>query len=146
MPANYGFVYVLRNVCMPGIYKIGMTDRAPSQRAEELSSGTAVPTAFEVVCFAEVNEAVKVEREIHARLAEFRVEQNREFFALTGDDINTLFAFLREEFSHVAYGDLSFLTGRTWRKQIRRAQESVARSRQGATGRPPQQPSEADDA
>lgn len=125
MPANYGFVYVLRNVCMPGIYKIGMTDRAPSQRAEELSSGTAVPTAFEVVCFAEVDEAVKVEREIHARLAEFRVEPNREFFALTGDDLSIIFAYFSEKFTHVAYGDVSFLSDPRPAPVIHRAQSSV---------------------
>lgn len=135
MPANYGFVYVLRNDCMPGIYKIGMTDRAPSQRAEELSSGTAVPTAFEVVCFAETKEVAKVEREIHARLAEFRVEPNREFFALSGDDLCALFSFLREEFCYVAYGDLSFLSGFVWRKYIRRAQQNVSASDLGEAAR-----------
>ena len=133
--STYGFVYVLRNVCMPGIYKIGMTDRAPSQRAEELSSGTAVPTAFDVVCFAETKEAVKAEREIHARLAEFRVEPNREFFALSGDDLSALFSFFREEFCYVACGDLSFLSGHVWRKHIRRAQEKVASSDLGALTR-----------
>lgn len=131
MASNYGFVYVLRNECMPGIYKIGMTDRAPSQRAEELSSGTAVPTAFEVVCFAETKEAAKAEREIHARLAEFRVEPNREFFALSGDDLSALFSFFQEEFCYVARGDLSFLSGHGWRKHIRRAQERVATSDSG---------------
>ena len=34
MAAEYGFVYVLRNECMPGIYKIGLTSRAPSQRCD----------------------------------------------------------------------------------------------------------------
>lgn len=128
MASNYGFVYVLRNECMPGIYKIGMTDRAPSQRAEELSNATAAPIPFDVVCFAEVNEAVRVEREMHARLSEFRVSQNREFFALTGDDLNMVFAYLREEFTHVAYGDISFLSSPAPRKLIRRAQESVGSS------------------
>lgn len=126
--STYGFVYVLRNVCMPGIYKIGMTDRAQSQRAEELSNGTAIPTPFEVVCFAEVNEAIKVEREMHARLDEFRVEPNREFFAFTGDDLNIIFAYFREEFTHVAYGDVSFLSDPRPGPVIHRAQSSVESS------------------
>ena len=43
MAAEYGFVYVLRNECMPGIYKIGMTARPPSQRRDELSAATSAP-------------------------------------------------------------------------------------------------------
>ncbi|WP_137137356.1 GIY-YIG nuclease family protein [Pseudomonas asiatica] len=40
---NYGFIYCLGNQAMPGIYKIGMTERAPSQRCLELSNSTSAP-------------------------------------------------------------------------------------------------------
>ena len=109
MASNYGFVYVLRNVCMPGIYKIGMTDRAPSRRAEELSSSTSVPLPFDLVCFAEVVDAAAFERAIHEKLADCRVNSAREFFALTGEDIRNLMSTLTEEASMVAFGDTSFL-------------------------------------
>lgn len=109
MAANYGFIYVLRNICMPGIYKIGMTDRAPSQRAEELSAATSVPTPFDLVCFAEVRDAFSVEKEMHTRFSDFRVSSSREFFALAGDDFRDVFAFLEESGAMVAYGDLSFI-------------------------------------
>lgn len=109
MASNYGFVYVLRNICMPGIYKIGMTDRAPSQRAEELSSSTSVPMPFDLVCFAEVMDAASVERAIHEELDDRRVNPAREFFALTGEDVRNLISTLTEESSMVAVGDTSFL-------------------------------------
>lgn len=82
MAANYGFVYVLKNECMPNIYKIGMTDRSPRQRCAELSSSTAVPQEFELVCVGEVENALDVERELHRKYAHHRVSESREFFQL----------------------------------------------------------------
>lgn len=51
VPADFrmeGWVYVLSNPCMPGIYKIGMTTTSPEVRARELSSATGVPAPFKV--------------------------------------------------------------------------------------------------
>lgn len=79
---NYGFIYCLGNESMPGIYKIGMTDRAPSQRCFELSNMTSSPRAFELLCYGEVNDALRVERQIHSDFARYRVSKNREFFAM----------------------------------------------------------------
>lgn len=79
---SYGFVYVLGNPAMPGIYKIGFTDRAPSSRCEELSKSTAVPMPFELLFAAEVMDAETAERELHADFSEFRVNPSREFFRL----------------------------------------------------------------
>ena len=36
-----GYVYVLSNESMPGIYKVGMTGRSVEERAKELSKMTA---------------------------------------------------------------------------------------------------------
>jgi hypothetical protein len=76
----YGFVYVLRNQAMPGIYKVGMTEGSPTKRANDLSSSTSVPIAFEVVCYAEVSDCLAAERDVHATLDANRVSSNREFF------------------------------------------------------------------
>lgn len=93
MASNFGFVYVLSNECMPGIYKIGMTDRSPRQRAAELSSATAVPCDFEVVCTGEVFDALSVERSLHQQHAEYRVSDGREFFRL---DFAALFSLVEQ--------------------------------------------------
>ena len=43
-----GWVYVLLNPSMPEIYKVGMTDRTPEERAR-LSASTSVATPFLVI-------------------------------------------------------------------------------------------------
>lgn len=77
---SYGFVYVLGNRAMPGIYKVGYTERSPSLRCEELSRSTSVPCDFSLICYAEYSSARDREQEIHRELTRFRVSSNREFF------------------------------------------------------------------
>jgi hypothetical protein len=78
--ADYGFVYLLGNVCMPNIYKVGFTDRAPHQRAKELSASTSVPKEFDVLCYIEVSDPQYVEGVFHSWLKDRRVSPGREFF------------------------------------------------------------------
>lgn len=71
---------MLSNRAMPGIYKIGRTDRAPRDRMDELSRSTSIPFDFELVLFAQVRDAVAAESEIHDELRRNRVNRSREFF------------------------------------------------------------------
>lgn len=77
---NYGFIYMLANPCMPGIYKIGKTDRSPLQRCLEISSATGCPREFEVLFYMEVENALMVERKTHQHFADCRINHAREFF------------------------------------------------------------------
>lgn len=77
---SYGFVYVLGNPSMPGIYKVGYTERSPSLRRDELSRSTSVPCEFNLICYAEYHNARDREQEIHRELDRFRVSRDREFF------------------------------------------------------------------
>lgn len=77
-----GYVYVLINPALTGQVKIGMTTNSPDQRAAELST-TGVPHQFVVVYAEHVRDCEKVERLLHGRLAEVRVNPNREFFRMT---------------------------------------------------------------
>ena len=77
---NYGFIYCLGNQCMPGVYKIGMTTRAPSARVDELSASTGVPVEFDLICYGEVSDPQQVERQIHDQFYLERVNESREFF------------------------------------------------------------------
>jgi hypothetical protein len=97
--ANYGFVYIMGNRAMPGIYKIGMTAGAPSKRAEELSSSTSVPLPFEVMAYGEASNPQDIERELHAAYADDRVSVSREFFAVP---VESLICVLLENCNSVA--------------------------------------------
>lgn len=78
--ATYGFVYILSNMAMPDIYKIGYTDRSPMQRAAELSNSTACPLPFDIVCYGEVENPQEVEALVHESYADHRLNRDREFF------------------------------------------------------------------
>lgn len=88
--SRYGFVYVLGNYSMPGVYKIGATTRAPSQRCNELSASTSCPEPFSLLMYAEVEMPFDVEKEIHRLFSKQRVIENREFFKLDIEGINKL--------------------------------------------------------
>lgn len=76
-----GFVYILDNEYMPGLIKIGCTERSPRARADELSKHTGVPAAFRVLCYAEFDNFQAVEREMHEWCKAHRVNTGREFFS-----------------------------------------------------------------
>lgn len=78
---DYGFVYVLGNTYMPSVYKIGMTRNSPLKRADELSSGTAIPIPFDLLFYIEVSDPAKIERVMHGQFDSYRISQNREFFS-----------------------------------------------------------------
>ncbi|HJP69521.1 MAG TPA: GIY-YIG nuclease family protein [Sphingomicrobium sp.] len=85
---GWGFVYVLANECMPGIYKIGMTEKAPQERLEQLSSATSIPLPFDMVFFAQVQNPLKVEQAMHRHFEDRRVNESREFFRASIKDIH----------------------------------------------------------
>lgn len=76
-----GFVYILQNDAMDGVYKIGFTERSPHVRCDELSkAGTAVPRDFSVAYYADTSEPRTLERDTHEALFSFRVDPFSEFF------------------------------------------------------------------
>lgn len=78
--AKYGFVYLLGNIYMHDLYKIGCTERSPAQRAEEISKATGVPHPYDVICYWEGERFQEYERVLHEAFNECRVNDNREFF------------------------------------------------------------------
>lgn len=95
---EFGYVYCLSNPAMPGLVKIGFTNRSAILRAEELSFGTrdssatGVPMPFEVVRDWQVppDRAREIEQLIHKLLQQHRVPPHgrwkaKEFFYLEPD-------------------------------------------------------------
>jgi hypothetical protein len=78
--AEHGSVYVLWNLLMPELVKIGRTVLSPHDRAAQISKATGVPYPFDVVCWLEVRDVVRAERWIHDILTTTRVSPGREFF------------------------------------------------------------------
>ena len=74
-----GCIYILENDAMPGLYKVGWTERSPEERAKELS-GTGLPSPYRVAFSKSTNLTGEVEKEIHKHLDEYRLRSNREFF------------------------------------------------------------------
>lgn len=86
-----GVLYVLRCALMQEeIYKIGWTSGTAAERAKQLSSATGVPEAFVVVKSWTHNDAEGLETEVHAMLAPYRLNTNREFFRLNFPAIERL--------------------------------------------------------
>ena len=82
-----GWVYILSNEYMPGIYKVGMTTNSPESRAKELSSSTGVPFPFKVEASYHCQDPAYSESEIHSYLSEFRINNSREFFQLDLEEL-----------------------------------------------------------
>ena len=80
--AKGGIVYVLTNAAMPGLVKIGMTEKDDvAERLNTLySSGVPVPFDCEFAC--RVSDARGVERALHKAFVHVRENPGREFFII----------------------------------------------------------------
>lgn len=78
-----GYIYILSNPLMPGVVKIGLTERDVEARLQELSSPTGVGAPFQEEARFEVCDPASAESRVHAVLGPFRTNPNREFFRIS---------------------------------------------------------------
>ncbi len=85
-------VYVLTNPAMPGIVKIGMTERDDVQRRMSELYSTGVPLPFECVIARQIEdiEAARVENALHIAFDSNRINPSREFFQIETDQAEVL--------------------------------------------------------
>lgn len=83
----YGFLYVLTNPSMPGLAKVGQSEKHPASRATELSNHTGIPTPFGVAFYIEVTNRVEAEQRVHSALKGCRVSSQREFFRTSPEEV-----------------------------------------------------------
>ena len=77
----YGVVYIARNDSDPDkVFKIGKTTKSVEERMKELTSDTSNVGKYEQVGYVVVNDIDFVEKEVFKKLADYRVQPNREFF------------------------------------------------------------------
>ena len=78
-----GYIYILSNAAMPGLLKIGRTDRHPEQRARELRT-TGVPQPFVLEHYVGVEDSASAEAQVHNLLQTNggRMSSDREFFSV----------------------------------------------------------------
>ncbi|MDR1329417.1 MAG: GIY-YIG nuclease family protein [Oscillospiraceae bacterium] len=92
-------VYILTNPVMPGVVKIGKTDKEEVQaRVRELFT-TGVPVPFDCVYASVVENNEDVEKLLHRKFSEARINPRREFFWL--DSVNAVAALKPHELSDV---------------------------------------------
>jgi hypothetical protein len=81
-PRSVGFVYILTNVAMPGMVKVGYTRRLSEDRARHLQT-TGGPLPFSVEYRALSSHPADVERRSHELLSSHRINARREYFRVT---------------------------------------------------------------
>jgi len=90
-----GYIYLLCNESMPGLVKIGRTQRDLDTRLRELNT-TGVPSPFYLFAAIRTADCCEVERALHKAFGDKRVSKNREFFRVDPRDLLPLVYLLGE--------------------------------------------------
>ena len=85
-----GWIYIAANNRMPGLVKIGYTERDPDARAKELSVATGVPGNTEIKYMAWVEDVVNIERQLHGKFDATRDPGKEWFETKIADGIDAL--------------------------------------------------------
>ncbi|MFC1578409.1 GIY-YIG nuclease family protein [Thermodesulfobacteriota bacterium] len=98
-----GWIYILENPSLiANLVKIGMTQKAPEERAKEISSGTGVPEKFNVIWEEKVSDCRFVEKIIHRQLESFRLKDKKEFFNLPKDKAIDIVKIITKQFEKLS--------------------------------------------
>ena len=73
-----GYLYAFSNTCMPGILKVGMTERTPEERLRDANRSDTwrPPAPYKLECAIKVNNPLKKEN-IQKALFEFTKDNNK---------------------------------------------------------------------
>ena len=72
-----GFVYIMTNDSMPGIIKVGMSTKVPTERAKDFED-TGLPMPYVVQYYAFFDDMRQAEKKAHNELSKYHY--NKEFF------------------------------------------------------------------
>ena len=120
MSDRYEIIYVLSNKGMPGLIKIGKTQRKDLQaRMSELYT-TGVPFPFECLWAGEVRDCNYIEKIIHNAFIKERVNLKREFFNLGPEQVIPL---LKE----IAIKEITSTVNEALKKDVSREEQEAAK-------------------
>jgi hypothetical protein len=92
---TYGYLYCFSNSSMPGILKVGMTERTPDLRLNEANSSDTwrPPTPYKIEFAKKVLNPKQKETTLHNLLSQYteRINPKREFFRVSSEEVKTFF-------------------------------------------------------
>ena len=90
-----GYIYCFSNDSMPGILKVGMTERTPEIRLNEANNSDTwrPPTPYKIEFAKQVLKPKEKEKKIHNLLEKYAMRDNlkREFFRVSREDVMAFF-------------------------------------------------------
>ena len=90
-----GYLYCFSNQSMPGILKVGMTERTPKIRLNEANSSDTwrPPTPYKIEFAKKVLNPKQKETTLHNLLSQYteRINPKREFFRVSSEEVKTFF-------------------------------------------------------
>lgn len=94
-----GYVYLLTNPAMPGLVKIGMTEREnlDSRLKELYSTGVPVPFHCEYAAKVKHGDCGRIEKALHTAFAPQRINENREFFRIQPQQARAILELFHHE-------------------------------------------------
>ena len=96
-----GYLYCFSNQSMPGILKVGMTERTPEIRLNEanISDTWRPPTPYKIEFAKKVINPKQKESVLHILLAQYteRINPKREFFLVSPEEVKTFFDLMDGE-------------------------------------------------
>jgi len=96
-----GYIYCFSNSSMPGILKVGMTERTPEIRLSEANASDTwrPPTPYNIEFAKKVSNPSQKEKTLHELLEQYvvRIHPRREFFRVTQEEVIKFFDLMDGE-------------------------------------------------
>jgi hypothetical protein len=96
-----GFIYCFSNPSMPGILKIGMTERTLEARLSEANASDTwrPPTSYKIEFAKKVSDVSQKEKTLHTLLEQYtdRIHPRREFFRVSPEEVRKFFDLMDGE-------------------------------------------------
>ena len=94
-----GWIYAMTNPSMPGLTKVGMTEKGPTKRllAANKSDTWKPPTPYTIEFAKKVLNPLQKETALHAIMKKERINPRREFFSISPEEVLKLFDLIDGE-------------------------------------------------